>query len=268
MSAPYDPEDRERVVAKLPAALRQELKVRAAQLGIDIKDAVTEGVQAWREDASAAVPVDTSGASSFSTYLPTGLYASLEEDCKARDVAYNQGLARSIRLWLDTHPVSGRRSPEAQRARRFVVCNQKGGVGKSVIASGVAQALAETGTRVCVIDFDPQGHLTRYLGQDMVCIKDPSLAKHMLGETSGRIRDLLLPIEHGALAGRLFLLPSCKDAFLLDARLATTRHVRTKETALEKALEDLEKEFDYIVVDCPPSLGYSMDTALYILQDP
>lgn len=59
------------------------------------------------------------------------------------------------------------------------------------------------------------------------------------------------------------LLPACKDAFLLDAKLATTRNVRVKETALEKAIEELEKDFDYIVVDCPPSLGYTMDTALY-----
>ncbi|MFC9816042.1 ParA family protein [Streptomyces virginiae] len=263
MTAPYDPEDREKVVAKLPAALRQELKVRAAQLGIDIKDAVTEGVHAWREDASAAMQVDTSGGASFATYLPTGLYAAFKDDCKARDIAYNQGIAQSIRLWLDTHPLTGRRRPEAEGARRIVVCNQKGGVGKSAISNGLSQALAETGARVAVIDFDPQGHLTRHLGQEMLAIKDPSLAKHMLGEADGRIRDLLVPIEHGALAGRLFLMPSCKDAFLLDAKLATTRHVRTKETALEKALEELEKEFDYVVVDCPPSLGYTMDTALY-----
>ncbi|MFE3186248.1 ParA family protein [Streptomyces violascens] len=263
MTAPYDPEDREKVVAKLPAALRQELKIRAAQLGIDIKDAVTEGVQAWRLDASAAVPVDTSGASSFSTYLPTGLYAEFKQDCKARETTYNQGIAQSIRLWLDTHPVIARRRSASDTARRIVVCNQKGGVGKSAISNGVSQAIAETGARVCVIDFDPQGHLTRHLAQEMLGIKEPSLAKYMLGEADGRIRDLLVPIEHGKFAGRLFLLPACKDAFLLDAKLATTRHVRTKETALEKALEELEKEFDYIVIDCPPSLGYTMDTALY-----
>ncbi|MEU8529535.1 ParA family protein [Streptomyces sp. NPDC048629] len=263
MTAPYDPEEREKVVAKLPASLRQELKVRAAQLGMDIKDAVTEGIHAWRQDPSAAAPVDTSGATSFSTYLPTGLYAAFKEDCKARDVAYNQGVAQSIRLWIDAHPVTGRRRPEVGTARRLIVCNQKGGVGKSAISNGLSQALAEEGARVCIVDFDPQGHLTRHLGQELLGIKSPSLAKHMLGEADGRVRDLLVPIECGAFAGRLFLLPACKDAFLLDAKLATTRHVRTKETALEKALEELEKEFDYIVVDCPPSLGYTMDTALY-----
>ncbi|MFF1746197.1 ParA family protein [Streptomyces mirabilis] len=58
-------------------------------------------------------------------------------------------------------------------------------------------------------------------------------------------------------------MPACKDAFLLDAKLATSRIVRIKETALEKALESLEQDFAYILVDCPPSLGYIMDTALY-----
>ncbi|MEU5436419.1 ParA family protein [Streptomyces sp. NPDC020719] len=263
MTAPYDPEDREKVVAKLPPSLRQELKVRAAQLGIDIKDAVTEGVQAWRRDPSGAVLVDTSGAASFSTYLPTGLYDEFRQDCRTRQIAYNQGVAQSIRLWLDTHPVAVLRRPASAVARRLLLCNQKGGVGKSAISNGVAQALAEAGARVCVIDFDPQGHLTRHLGQVMLGIKEPSLAKFMLGEADGRVQDLLVPIKYEAFGDRLFLLPACKDAFLLDAKLATTRHVRTKETALEKALEELEKEFDYIVVDCPPSLGYAMDTALY-----
>ncbi|MGW7594934.1 ParA family protein, partial [Streptomyces rubiginosohelvolus] len=86
---------------------------------------------------------------------------------------------------------------------------------------------------------------------------------HMLGEAHGELSDLLVPIKGGDFEDHLWLLPACKDAFLLDAKLATSRSVRIKETALEKALEPLEQDFDYILVDCPPSLGYSMDTALY-----
>ncbi|MCY0942885.1 ParA family protein [Streptomyces antarcticus] len=263
MTAPYDPSDREKVVAKLPLALRQELKVRAAQLSVDIQDAVTEGIHAWRQAAEPA-PVDTSGGSSFATYLPAGLYDDFKKDCKSRSVAYNQGLAQAIRLWLDTHTMPKLVRPA--QCRRFVVCNQKGGVGKSAVSAGLSQALAEAGARVCVIDFDPQGHLTKHLGQTHLGIKEASLAKHMLGEADGSVRDLLIPIEYDAFMGRLFLLPACKDAFLLDAKLATTRNVRVKETALEKAVEELEKDFDYIVVDCPPSLGYTMDTALYLAR--
>ncbi|MFI2373187.1 ParA family protein [Streptomyces sp. NPDC018833] len=263
MTAPYDPEDREKVVAKLPAALRQELKVRAAELGVDIKDAVTEGVHAWRADRAPRPLVDTSGGSSFSTYLPAGLYGQFKKDCTDRgNLPYNQGIAQSIRLWLDAHP-SPRRIPRSSGARRIIFGNQKGGVGKTSTSAGTAQALAEQGQRVLLIDFDPQGHLTRQLGYPMLDIDDPSLAKFMLGESRGELRELLVPIEQGGFGGRLFLLPACKDAFLLDAKLATSRSVRIKETALEKAMEPLEAEFDFVVVDCPPSLGYTMDTALY-----
>ncbi|MFD4764495.1 ParA family protein (plasmid) [Streptomyces sp. NBC_00846] len=262
MTAPYDPEDREKVVAKLPAALRQELKVRAAELGVDIKDAVTEGVHAWRSETTPRPLVDTSGGSSFSTYLPTGLYGQFKTDCKDRGIPFNQGIAQSIRLWLDAHP-SPRRVPRSTGARRIIFGNQKGGVGKTSTSAGTAQALAEAGQRVLLVDFDPQGHLTRQLGYPMLDIDDPSLAKFMLGEGKGELRNLLVPIEEGSFGGRLFLLPACKDAFLLDAKLATSRSVRIKETALEKAMEALEAEFDFIVVDCPPSLGYTMDTALY-----
>ncbi|MFD8440549.1 ParA family protein [Streptomyces microflavus] len=262
MTAPYNPDDREKVVAKLPAPLRQELKVRAAELGVDIKDAVTEGVHAWRSDDTPRPQVDTSGGSSFATYLPTGLYGEFKNVCKTRGIPFNQGIAQSIRLWLDSHP-SPRRVPRTTGARRLVFGNQKGGVGKTATSAGVAEALAEIGQRVLLVDFDPQCHLTKQLGYEMLAIDDPSLAKHMLGEGKRALRELLVPIEEGVFGGRLFLLPGCKDAFLLDAKLATTRHVRIKEIALEKALEPLESEFDFIVIDCPPSLGYSMDTALY-----
>ncbi|MEV5139669.1 ParA family protein [Streptomyces syringium] len=261
MTAPYKPEDREKVVSKLPSALRRELKVRAAQLGIDIQDAVTEGLSAWR-NTEGLPQVDTSGGGPFSTYLPSGMQGAIKADCKARAVSFAQGLAQAVQLWLDSHPAT-RRSPRPTGARRIIFGNQKGGVGKTSTASGVAQALAEMGYRVCLVDFDPQGHLTKQLGFIQLGIDEPSLAKHMLGEARGEIRDLLIPIEDGCFGGRLFLLPGCKDAFLLDAKLATSRHVRVKETALEKALEPIEQMFDFVVVDCPPSLGYTMDTALY-----
>ncbi|MFE7574707.1 ParA family protein [Streptomyces sp. NPDC057521] len=262
MTAPYSPEDREKVVAKLPAPLRRELKVRAAELGVDIQDAVTEGVTAWMKLKSHPV-VDTSNGSSFATYLPAGLYTKLKEASKSSKVSYNQGVAQAIRCWLDTHPSPRPTPPRTTGARRVVFGNQKGGVGKTSVSAGVAQALAETNKRTLLIDFDPQGHLTRQLGYAMLDIGSASLAKHMLDEANGDLRALLVPIKGGDFEDRLWLLPACKDAFLLDAKLATTRAVRIKETALERVLEALEQDFDYIVVDCPPSLGYTMDTALY-----
>ncbi|MBW1603541.1 ParA family protein [Streptomyces sp. JJ66] len=264
MTAPYGPGEREKVVSKLPPMLRQELKVRAAQLSVDIKDAVTEGIQAWRSTTEPLATVDTSGGTPFSTYIPTGLNADFKADCASHGLSYTQGIAQAIRLWLDTHPYStNRRQKRPTGARRIIMGNQKGGVGKSTTAAGVAEALAEMGYRVCVVDFDAQCHLTQQLGLKMIGIDEPSVAKHMLGEAKGELADLLVPIEAETFGGRLFVLPGCKDAFLLDAKLATTRHVRVKETALEKALEPIEQDFDYIIIDCPPSLGYTMDTAIY-----
>ncbi|MEU6175859.1 ParA family protein [Streptantibioticus parmotrematis] len=262
MTAPYDPNDREKVVAKLPGELRKELKVRAAELGKDIQDAVTEGVEAWRR-AKDSPAVDTGGGTSFATYLPAGLYDKLKKDCKSRGLPYNQGIAQSIRLWLDNHPSPRPQPARSTGARRIIVGNQKGGVGKTSVSAGTAQALAESGHRTLLIDFDPQCHLTKQLGQPLLDIEAPSLAKHMLGEARGSLKDLLVPIKGGDFEDHLWLLPGCKDAFLLDAKLATSRTVRIKETALEKALEELEQDFHYILIDCPPSLGYSMDTALY-----
>ncbi|MGY3341022.1 chromosome partitioning protein [Streptomyces filamentosus] len=262
MTAPYSPDDREKVVAKLPTDLRRELKVRAAELDMDIQDAVTAGVTSWIGGKELPA-VDTSGGTSFATYLPVGLYERLRTASKKRKISYNQGVAQSIRLWLDSNP-SVRSAPvRTTGARRLVIGNQKGGVGKTSVAAGAAQALAEMGRRVLLIDFDPQGHLTRQLGYTMLEIDSPSLAKHMLGDAEGDLRSLFVPIKGGDFEERLWLLPACKDAFLLDAKLATTRSVRIKETALERVLVEVEEDFDFIVVDCPPSLGYTMDTALY-----
>ncbi|MFC8793362.1 ParA family protein [Streptomyces cinereoruber] len=262
MTAPYSPDDREKVVAKLPTDLRRELKVRAAELSMDIQDAVTAGVTSWI-DLKDHPEVDTSGGSSFSTYLPAGLYERLKTASKSRKLSYNQGVAQAIRHWLDAHPSPRPTPTRTTGARRLVFGNQKGGVGKTSVSAGVAQALAEMGKRTLLIDFDPQGHLTRQLGYAMLEIESASLAKHMLGEAEGDLRSLFVPIRGGDFEERLWLLPSCKDAFLLDAKLATTRSVRIKETALERVLGDVEQDFDFIVVDCPPSLGYTMDTALY-----
>lgn len=266
MTAPHSPKEREKVVSKLPASLRQELKIRAAQLSMDIKDAVTEGVQTWRQHTGELPLVDTSGGSPFSTYLPIGLPAGLKADCEAKGISYAQGIAQAIRLWLDANKLTLRKSTTAT-CRRLAFANQKGGVGKTSTSAGVAQGLAEAGFTVCLIDYDPQCHLTRGLGQEYIPSGSPSLASHMVGEARGHnLADLLIPIEPEYFGDRLQLLPGCKDGFLLDAKLVTSNYARVKETALSKALAPLEERFDFIIIDCPPSLGYAMDNALYYVQ--
>ncbi|MFE6946058.1 ParA family protein [Streptomyces chartreusis] len=265
MASPYPQGDREKVASKLPAALRQALKVRAAELGLDMQDAVTAAVTAWREGANDGTAVDTAGAESFNTWLPTGLYDQFKETCTDRGVSYTQGLAQSIRRWLDSNssPSQGVRGDEPERK---IVCNQKGGVGKTAVAAGIAQAYAEEGKRVLLVDYDPQGHLSEQLGVPQIEPDHDSLVSHMCGEGQGDLRDLVVVIEDRRFEKRLHLLPACFDGFLLDPKIAVlsaNKRGFQKEAALELALRPLETDYDIIVIDCPPSLGIAMDAALY-----
>lgn len=285
---------REKVVSKLPSPLQHELKVRAAQHGIEIQYAIEDGISAWRSLGSSLSPIDTAGAKVVSTWLPPGQWEGFRSDCSARGVSLAQGLAQSVALWLQTNPPPGVQRPAV--VKRLIVCNQKGGVGKTAVTAGVGQALAEDshrlhavgvskhfaharaeahrevggdaeyeqvpglGLRVLLVDFDPQGHLTKQLGYELLPLDGDSLTKHMAGDSQGKLDDLIVSIDDERFGDRLHLLPSCTDAFLLDVKLSG---VRAREAALERALAPIESEYDVILIDCPPSLGLSMDAAAY-----
>lgn len=135
----------------------------------------------------------------------------------------------------------------------IAVANQKGGVGKTTTAVNLAAALAETGQRILLIDLDPQGNATSSFGLQE--IEGQSLYEPLLGEAS--IADKILPTR----LTDLFVIPA--DIDLAGAEIEIAR-MDDHLVRLAKALQVLrdDRTFDYILLDCPPSLGILMTNAL------
>jgi len=251
-------EQREKLLVNITPQLRRRLKVRSAECGMNVQDAAEHAVSRWYE-TPVSTTVETSGAKSWGVMLPAGGPDRFAAECAARTLTKVQGFAQAVELWLEAHPSPS--SPlVAQPPQRILVANQKGGVGKTFVASGLAQALAELGYRVLLIDYDPQGHLTTRLGLDGIDDGEDSLLTHMLGKSKRHIRELLVALDEERFGQRLHVLPACDDAFLLEAELAVMRHGR--DTCLERALETIEPDYDVVILDGPPSLGMGMDVAL------
>ncbi|PDW03692.1 chromosome partitioning protein [Candidatus Viridilinea mediisalina] len=137
-------------------------------------------------------------------------------------------------------------------AHTIALANQKGGVGKTTTAVSVAGELANRGLRVLLVDCDPQGNATTSLG----------LAKDTLDNTT---YDLLMETAHASetiqMSGRtrLDLVPADQD--LAGAAVDLTNAER-RERRLLDALAPLRASYDYVLLDCPPSLGILTINAL------
>ena len=138
-------------------------------------------------------------------------------------------------------------------ARIVAVCNQKGGVGKTTTTINLGAALAEQGRRVLLVDFDPQGALSVGLGIQPHDIDNT--VYNLLMERDVRAQDVLF---HTPVDG-MDLLPSNIDLSGAEVQLV---HEVGREFVLGGALKDVVPEYDYIMIDCQPSLGLLTINAL------
>ena len=128
--------------------------------------------------------------------------------------------------------------------RSIAIMNQKGGVGKTTTAVNVSAALAQAGQRVCLIDLDPQAHASLHFGIEPQP-EMPSIYDVLA-------RDAQLADVRRQLAEGLWLVPSHLDLAAAEVELVG---VVGREVILRDRLRQDEQRFDYVFVDCPPSLG-------------
>lgn len=139
-------------------------------------------------------------------------------------------------------------------ARVIAFANQKGGVAKTTSTVSIAAALAERGRRVLAVDIDPQGALTFSLGVD----------PDELQETVNDVLVRRLPIEKVIIAREVDLVPANIDLAGAEAVLLAKTG---REYALERALRDVTGRYDFILIDCPPSLGILTINGLTAAQE-
>lgn len=134
-------------------------------------------------------------------------------------------------------------------ARVLAFANQKGGVAKTTSTLATGAALAEAGRRVLAVDMDAQGALTFSLGLD----------PDELDETVNDVLVRRLPIEKVLIQREIDLVPANIDLAGAEAILLAKTG---REYALQRALRDVADVYDYILIDCPPSLGILTINAL------
>ncbi len=137
-------------------------------------------------------------------------------------------------------------------ARIFAVTNQKGGVGKTTTSVNLAASLAELDRRVLLIDLDPQGNATMGSGANKYDLES-SIYEVMMDEKT--VTDVVISLEGSGYD----LLPANAD--LTGAEVGLLEEIG-RELRLRMALEKVRDDYDYIVIDCPPSLNMLTVNAL------
>ncbi len=140
--------------------------------------------------------------------------------------------------------------------RRIAVLNQKGGVGKTTTAANLAAAVHRSGRRVLLIDLDPQAHLSLHFGLELAD-GQPSIYDLLISSTP--VNEVIVKLADG-----LALVPADIDLAAAEAELIS---VTGREVVLREAVAGVDKDFDVMLVDCPPSLGVLTINALSAVDE-
>lgn len=129
--------------------------------------------------------------------------------------------------------------------RTIAIANQKGGVGKTTTAVNLGACLAELGYRVLVVDLDPQGNASTGLG---INVRDLQTSLYEVMLNDAQLEDCIEP----SAIRNLFVAPAALDLAGAEIELVPAF---SREMRLRRALETVDGDYDYVLIDCPPSLG-------------
>lgn len=141
--------------------------------------------------------------------------------------------------------------------KAIAVANQKGGVGKSTSVYCIGAGLAMDGKRVLLVDVDPQGDLTKMLGQ-----RKPHELPHTLAEQMNAVVQHSAEPEHPEILHHyegFDFVPANRSLSAVEVGLV---NVMSRETVLKRYLDGIKKNYDYVLLDCRPSLGMLVINAL------